>query len=34
VIAVEVADVVGDADVDERDVTPGLLGGGDHQALP
>ena len=33
VLGVEVADVVGDADVDERDVAPGLLGGGGHQAL-
>jgi hypothetical protein len=32
VLGVEVADVVGDADVDERDMAPRLLGGG-HQAL-
>lgn len=34
VLGVEVADVVGDANVDERDVAPGLVGGGGHQALP
>jgi hypothetical protein len=33
VLGVEVADVVGDADVDQRDMAPGLLGGGGHQAL-
>jgi hypothetical protein len=34
VLGIEFADVVGDADVDERDVTSGLLGGGGDQALP
>jgi len=33
VLGVEVADVVGNADVDERDVAPDLVGGGGHQAL-
>ena len=34
VLGVEVADVVGDADVDQCDVAPGLFAGGGHQALP
>jgi hypothetical protein len=33
-LGVQLADVVGNADVDERDVAPDLLGGGGHQALP
>ena len=33
VLGVERANVLGHADVDERDVAPGLVGGGGHQAL-
>jgi hypothetical protein len=29
-LGVEVADVVGDADIDQRDVAPGLFAGGGH----
>ena len=33
VLGIERADVLGDADLVERDVAPGLLDGGGHQAL-
>ena len=33
-LGAEVADVVGDADVDQCDAAPGLFAGGGHQALP
>ena len=34
VLVVEVADVLGDADIAKRDMAPGLVGAGGHQALP